>query len=135
MFVPDALGESPLAAPGPAETAPLPSPSARGRRLDPSPRPRPGPSHQGAVEPAASERPGLGELRVLALGAALGLACPADRDGGAPLAPAERTARLDGLLALWRAGCHRLVDETLWRDLAARHPQLARHLRRRLRRR
>ncbi len=87
------------------------------------------------VVDAAAEPWSLAEMRVLAVGyrmRAPGLGGAAPR--GALLETGERTARLAALEALWAAGCRRVVDEVLFRDIAARHPLLAARMRRRLRR-
>jgi hypothetical protein len=90
-----------------------------------------------AAGPSENRAPriSLAELRVLAAGAMLPGQRAAAGPGGATLDEADRRARLEDLASLWQAGCRRLVDETLYRDIAARHPELARTVRRRLRRR
>lgn len=81
----------------------------------------------------------LSEIRVLAAGLRMRATCiglgRAGRPGQALLDDAERAQRLADLERLWTGGCRRAVDEVLFRDIAARHPQLAVALRARLRRR
>ncbi|MAA96829.1 MAG: hypothetical protein CMN87_14105 [Stappia sp.] len=95
-----------------------------------------GPAEAASVQEAGrTHRITLVELRVLAAGA--GLAAPGAARGAAGrtlLDESERQTRLEQLVLLWQGGCRRLVDETLYLDIAARHPDLARRVRRRLRR-
>lgn len=86
---------------------------------------------------AASAPLRLSEIRVLAAGLRMRATCIGLDRGGeqAVLDDAERARRLADLERLWTGGCRRAVDEVLFRDIAARHPQLAVALRARLRRR
>ena len=76
------------------------------------------------------------EMRVLAVGLRMRAPgfgrCGPDSD---ILAGAERADRLAALVGLWAGGCRNVVDEVLFRDIAARYPELAGRLRSRLRRR
>lgn len=85
---------------------------------------------------ASVTRVSFAEMRVLAVG--LRMRAPGF-GGGAPdrniLSEAERADRLAVLVGLWAGGCRNVVDEVLYRDIAARHPDLAGRLRSRLRRR
>ncbi|WP_067222058.1 hypothetical protein [Stappia indica] len=79
----------------------------------------------------------LSEIRMLAAGLRMRATCIGLGRGGEQvlLDEAERARRLADLERLWTGGCRRAVDEVLFRDIAARHPQLAVALRARLRRR
>ena len=79
----------------------------------------------------------LAEIRVLAAGLKMRATCLGlDRECRQPgLDDAERGRRLADLERLWAGGCRKAVDEVLFRDIAARHPDLAMALRARLRRR
>lgn len=76
------------------------------------------------------------EMRVLAVGLRMRAPgfgrCGPDSD---ILPEAERADRLAALVGLWSGGCRNVVDEVLFRDIAARYPELAGRLRSRLRRR
>jgi hypothetical protein len=82
---------------------------------------------------APAPTPSFAELRVLAAGAALGVR--ANANAGPGLSQVERRRRIEALLALWQTGCRSVIDEALYTDLAARHPELAALVRARLRRR
>lgn len=79
----------------------------------------------------------LAEIRVLAAGLRMRATCLGlDREGRQPfLDDAERALRLADLERLWAGGCRKAIDEVLFRDIAARYPDLAMALRARLRRR
>ncbi|WP_417769104.1 hypothetical protein [Stappia sp.] len=85
---------------------------------------------------ASVTRVSFAEMRVLAVGLRMRApgfgGCAPDRD---ILPEAERADRLAVLVGLWAGGCRNVVDEVLFRDIAARHPELAGRLRSRLRRR